>query len=74
MTIINFLKDNALTELYRLLFLNFKKFIKFKFFLLTKNSVNSYLKSNIILLTSVYKKNINILPLYQPNNYTINFK
>ena len=72
--IVNLLKDDSPKELYRLLPLDFKKFIKLKKGL-TNKELRKLLPTRYYNFINIYLQiGVDILPLYRPNNYTTNIK
>ena len=74
MDIVNFLKDDSPVELYGLLPLDFKKFIKLKKGLINKELRKLLLKKYYNFINMYLQKGIDILPLYQFNDHAINIK
>jgi hypothetical protein len=74
MDIVNFLKDNSFVELYRLLLLDFKKFIKLKKGFTNKELRKLLLKRYYNFINIYLWKGTDILPLYEPDDYAINIK
>jgi len=72
--IINFLEDDASAKLYRLLLLDFKKFIRLKKEFTNKELRKLLPKRYYDFINFYLQKNVNTLLLYWPNNYTINLK
>jgi hypothetical protein len=64
MDIVDFLEDNSFVELYRLLLLDFKKFIKLKKGFINKE-LHKFLPKRYYNFINIYlQKGIDILPLY----------
>jgi hypothetical protein len=74
MDIVDFLEDDSPIELYGLLLLDFEKFIKLKKGL-TNKKLRKLLPKRYYDFINIYlQKGVDILPLYQPNDYAINIK
>ena len=74
MDIVDLLENDSPVKLYRLLLLDFKKFIKLKKGL-TNKKLRKLLPKRYYDFINIYlQKGVDILPLYQPNDYAINIK
>jgi hypothetical protein len=74
MDIVDFLEDDSPVELYGLSLSDFKKFMKFKKGLINKELRKLLPKRYYDFINIYSQKGVNILPLYQPDDYAINIK
>jgi hypothetical protein len=74
MDIVNFLEDDSPAKFYGLSPLDFEKFIKLKKGLINKKLRKLFPKRYYNFINICLQKGINILPLYQPDDYAINIK